>query len=109
LKLPTDTLTQLADMAVSYQITSTTAPYCHTSAQAGNQGESNKDEEIYALGCECGEVGCWPLMTSVTRLGTSYQWSAFHQPYRPQRSYEGFGPFTFEQHQYEKRAARSSA
>jgi hypothetical protein len=40
-------------------------------------------------------------MASVTRIGTSYRWSAFHQPYRPQRNYEGFGPFTFEQRQYE--------
>jgi hypothetical protein len=70
-------------------------------ADAGNQGDSDRNEEIYVLGCECGEVGCWPLMTSVTRLGTGYQWSAFRHPYRPQRNYEGFGPFTFERHQYE--------
>jgi hypothetical protein len=70
-------------------------------AQVGRPGASHKDEEIYLLGCECGEVGCWPLMASVTRIGTGYQWSAFHQPHRSQRNYEGFGSFTFEQHQYE--------
>jgi hypothetical protein len=34
----------------------------------GGQGGGDNDKEIYVLGCVCGEVGCWPLMTSVTPL-----------------------------------------
>ena len=70
-------------------------------AEVGRPGASSKDEAIYLLGCECGEVGCWPLMASVIRIGSGYQWSAFRQPFRPRRNYVGFGPFTFERHQYE--------
>jgi hypothetical protein len=69
--------------------------------QATNHGISDKDGEIYVLGCECGEVACWPLLTSVTRLEGGYQWSAFHQPHRPERDYDAFGPFVFERSQYE--------
>ena len=69
---------------------------------ASNPGVSDKDGEIYVLGCECGEVGCWPLMASVARVAGGYQWSAFHQPHRPERNYDAFGPFVFEKSQYEE-------
>jgi hypothetical protein len=75
--------------------------------QAG-QGGCDMDREIHVLACDCGEVGCRPLMTSVRRLGTSYRWSAFDQPHRPQRNYQAFGPFIFEQHQHEN-AVREAA
>src|SRR5438105_4737287 len=76
--------------------------------QAGNQGENDDDDEIYVLGCECGEVGCWPLVTSVTRVEGGYRWAAFKQPHRPQRNYDAFGPFVFEKGQYEE-AVRDAA
>lgn len=75
--------------------------------QAGNQDESD-NEEIYVLGCECGEVGCWPLVTSVTRVEGGYRWATFRQPHRPQRNYGAFGPFVFEKGQYEE-AVRDAA
>lgn len=53
------------------------------------------------LGCECGEVGCWPLSVSVTRLEDGYQWSGFNQPHRAERNYDSFGPFLFDKDQYE--------
>jgi hypothetical protein len=68
---------------------------------AGNQRERDNDREIYVLSCECGELGCWPLMTAVTRVEAGYQWSTFRQPHRPQRNYEPFGPFVFDKKQYE--------
>ena len=69
--------------------------------QAGNQGEGERDEEIYVLACECGEVGCWPLMASVVTTERGYRWEAFRQPHRPNRDYSAFGPFEFERRQYE--------
>jgi len=69
--------------------------------QARNPGVSDNDGEIFVLGCECGEVGCWPLMASVTRVRDGYRWSGFIQPHRPERNYDGFGPFVFEKDQYE--------
>jgi hypothetical protein len=69
--------------------------------QTSNRGISDKVGEIFVLGCQCGEVGCWPLRTSVTRVDGSYQWSGFNQPHRPMRNYDAFGPFVFEKAQYE--------
>jgi hypothetical protein len=59
------------------------------------------------LGCECGEWGCWPLVAEVTIADSIVQWSAFRQPHRPSRSYQGFGPFRFAEEQY--RVAVSTA
>jgi hypothetical protein len=72
------------------------------------RGMSDKDGEIWVLGCQCGEVGCWPLMASVTRVPGGYRWSAFRQPHRPERNYDAFGPFVFGEMQYE-RAVRELA
>jgi hypothetical protein len=73
----------------------------HFCGEARKRGMSDKDGEIWVLACECGEVGCWPLMTSVTRMAGGYQWSDFRQPHRPERNYDGFGPFVFDKAQYE--------
>jgi hypothetical protein len=69
--------------------------------QAGNQGESDNDQEIYLLACECGELGCWPLMGSVVETDGGYRWEKFNQPHRPSRDYSGFGPFEFSKADYE--------
>lgn len=50
---------------------------------------------IYILGCECGEVGCWPLVCKVDVEGDEVIWDSFSQPHRPSWRYEGFGPFRF--------------
>lgn len=60
---------------------------------------------LWLLGCDCGEVGCWPLEARVTVVGDRVTWSDFVQPYRPAWSYEGFGPFVFDRHQYEAAVA----
>jgi hypothetical protein len=54
------------------------------------------------LGCGCGEVGCSPLMARITVTDDTVSWEDFEQPTRPDWSYEGFGPFTFERAQYER-------
>jgi len=67
-----------------------------TSAFAGTSGR------IFILGCECGEVGCWPLACLVKTWDNQITWSSFAQPHRPTRDYSSFGPFVFELPQYEE-------
>jgi len=57
--------------------------------------------KIALLGCECGEVGCWPLAAEVSISADEVRWSAFEQPFRKERDYSQFGPFVFDQVQYE--------
>jgi hypothetical protein len=59
-------------------------------------------EKTALLGCGCGEVGCSPLMARVTVTDDNVTWDDFEQPTRPDRDYEGFGPFTFDRAQYER-------
>ncbi len=54
----------------------------------------------WLLGCDCGEVGCWPLTARITVTGAEVMWSHFSQQHRPSRDYGGFGPFLFERVQY---------
>lgn len=56
---------------------------------------------IYLLGCACGEVGCWPLIAAVHRADETIRWDGFIQPFRRERDYGAFGPFTFARAQYE--------
>ena len=57
---------------------------------------------IYLLGCDCGEVGCWPLIAKIEATREFVKWLDFRQPHRPSRDYSGFGPFIFEANQYRK-------
>ena len=66
---------------------------------------SDNEGEIYALFCECGEAGCWPLVAHVHATARSVIWADFRQPYRPKRNYSGFGPFEFARSQYEQAVA----
>jgi hypothetical protein len=65
--------------------------------------------KIAVLGCSCGEVGCWPLYARVHASTTEVTWSAFEQPHRKNRTYDRFGPFTFDRRQYEAAAANVAA
>lgn len=58
--------------------------------------------EAWLLGCDCGEVACWPLGARITVDGAKVRWSAFEQPHRPEWDYSAFGPFVFARQQYEK-------
>ena len=55
---------------------------------------------IYVLGCQCGEVGCWPLVCKVHRISGQIVWDSFQQPHRRERDYSQFGPFVFGEPQY---------
>lgn len=62
------------------------------------------DGAQYMLGCQCGEVGCWPLMATIRSTPSILEWSGFHNPCRDTRDYSGFGPFVFERLAYERAA-----
>jgi hypothetical protein len=57
---------------------------------------------IALLGCNCGELGCWPLQCQVLVDEDLVLWRGFEQPHRPARDYGSFGPFVFRRSQYER-------
>ena len=60
----------------------------------------------YILGCECGEVGCWPLQCHIQTDRDFVKWERFKQPHREERDYSCFGPFVFDAAQYRDALAR---
>jgi hypothetical protein len=58
--------------------------------------------KIAVLGCSCGDVECWPLYAEVRATDRVVIWSAFQQPYRPERDYGAFGPFEFDRKSYDR-------
>ena len=69
----------------------------------GEYGECNYFKQLsaaYILGCECGEVGCWPLQCRIQVEGNEVVWDQFRQPHRDVRDYSEFGPFVFDGTQY---------
>jgi hypothetical protein len=58
-------------------------------------------EKTALLSCNCGEVGCSPLLARVTVEEDTVTWDEFEQPTRPDWDYDGFG-FTFARPQYEQ-------
>ena len=53
------------------------------------------------LSCDCGEVGCSPLLARITLDDDTVTWDEFEQPERPEWDYAALGPFTFNRRQYE--------
>lgn len=51
---------------------------------------------VAVMGCNCGDVGCWPLVCQIQRTDAGVVWTDFQQPHRKDRDYLGFGPFHFE-------------
>jgi hypothetical protein len=62
-------------------------------------------ERVYVLGCQCCEVGCWPLLARISVGDESVTWDSFQQPHRKERDYSGFGPIVFEAQQYREAVA----
>ena len=68
----------------------------------GSHLHSGPQDKTVLLGCECGEVGCWPLMARIETTSESVRWTDFEQPHRRGRwSYEGANPLVFDRTQYE--------
>lgn len=55
---------------------------------------------IYLLGCDCGEVACWPLVAHIATSVHTVKWSHFRQPFREGWSYDDLGPFVFDLQEY---------
>ena len=68
--------------------------------QSDGDGYWSKLGGVYLLGCECGEVGCWPLMCKISTSSEDVTWERFRQPHRAVRDYSDFGPFVFDLAQY---------
>ena len=73
-------------------------------------GQSDSDYFIagsnyYLLGCQCGEVGCWPLSARISTTDREVMWDHFTQEHRPSRDYSGFGPFRFDLVEYKRAIA----
>ncbi|MEI5675786.1 MULTISPECIES: hypothetical protein [unclassified Nocardioides] len=77
--------------------------------EAREQRQWPRPGHAWVLGCDCGEVGCWPLTTRVAVTGSDVTWSHFSQDLRPSWDYEGFGPFTFDRQEYVSAVARAAA
>jgi len=59
-------------------------------------------DKTVLLGCECGDVGCWPLMAQIQTTSESVAWTDFEQPHRRELwSYEAATPLMFDRTQYE--------
>lgn len=72
---------------------------------------SGPHDKTVLASCECGEVGCWPLMASVSLHESAVVWRNFENPHRTERSGAGgrrasgiwnYGElsFTFDRAQY---------
>lgn len=59
-----------------------------------------ENRRYYLLGCQCGEVGCWPLEAHIGITDGQVCWEDFRQPFREERDYSFFGPFRFDLDQY---------
>jgi hypothetical protein len=67
------------------------------------------DGHAALLGCECGEVGCWPLEARISRQGDTVVWSDFRQPYRENWDFSALGPFVFPAARYDAALAAITA
>lgn len=84
--------------------------FAYGSLQNYFEGKADGDlsaEGFYLLGCECGEVGCWPLLGQIECRGSHMVWHSFQQAHRKDRDYSRFGPFVFDLSSY--RAAVNEA
>jgi hypothetical protein len=61
-----------------------------------------RPDHLWLLGCDCGEVGCWPLTARVIVGNDTVSWTDFAQSHRPDWDYSDFGPFVFARDQYDR-------
>ncbi|MBK8470376.1 MAG: hypothetical protein WAR57_07390 [Candidatus Phosphoribacter sp.] len=76
---------------------------------AQNKRQRPGKGRMWVLGCDCGEIGCWPLEVTITIAGGQVTWTGFRQPHRPAWDYAAFGPFIFEETQYRDAVAGAAS
>jgi len=74
-----------------------------------DNGQWPRPGRAWLLGCDCGELGCWPLEAMVHVSDDLVVWSGFRQPHRPDRDYTGFGPYVFDREQYQQAVSAAVA
>jgi hypothetical protein len=62
---------------------------------------------VALMGCDCGEVGCWPFLASITHETGGVRWSGFRQPFRPGWDYDALGSLRFDGADYNAEVARA--
>ncbi len=66
-------------------------------------GEECDDGKIAIGGCECGVIGCWPLLVRIETRPDVVVWSDFENPFRGSTwDWSSVGPFVFARGQYEQ-------
>jgi hypothetical protein len=65
--------------------------------------------QVALMGCDCGEVGCWPFLVSITKRSGEVRWSGFRQPFRPRWDYDRLGMLRFDAAAYDAEIARAEA
>ncbi|GAA1720021.1 hypothetical protein [Propioniferax innocua] len=63
----------------------------------------------WLLGCDCGEVGCWPFEAEITETDGTVVWTGFRQPCQPGWNYSSFGPFVFDAAEYREAVAQAAS
>lgn len=66
-----------------------------------DNGQWPRPGVVWLLGCDCGEVGCWPFEATISATSEHVTWARFRQPFRTTRDYSSLGPFEFGRAQYE--------
>jgi hypothetical protein len=56
--------------------------------------------KIAVLGCECGDVGCWPFRVGITLRDDVVIWDDFEQPHRRAWRYDELRSFVFDRTRY---------
>jgi len=62
---------------------------------------------IVLMGCDCGVVGCWPLVCRLRIRDQRIVWDSFRQPFRPKWDHGELGPFIFHRVAYEDEVTRA--
>ena len=81
-------------------------PSSHFLGSAGSHLYCGPEDKTVLMGCDCGEVGCWPLMATIEVAAEHVRWSNFEQPFRhavtyaADWDYDGFS-LEFDRSQYE--------
>ncbi|MDF2443166.1 MAG: hypothetical protein JWR01_1369 [Subtercola sp.] len=63
-------------------------------------GAGSPEGRLFVLGCECGEMACWPLAVQLISSGDTITWQNFEQPHRPERDYSLISPLVFDRAAY---------
>jgi hypothetical protein len=82
----------------------------HFMGSSGSDLGCGASDKTVLLGCQCGDLGCWPLMAHIDVKPHEVVWSEFAQPHRAETwSYARFGDLVFERTQYEDALAQAEA